>query len=126
MPVRQEIQENGHLIAYRISDPWQIDDLIKFFPEDRVYRSTARHKVHTLVDVQTMRYVPPGAIRTRFAPALIHPNSGEFVVVGITPRVHQVLRIILRLARFERVQVFQHEEAARSFLRGVIASETAL
>lgn len=123
MPVRQEICENGHVVAYYISDPWQIDDLINFFPEDSAYRTAAGHKVHTLVNVENMHVIPPGAIQTRHAPALIHPNSGEFVVVGITPRAYRVLRIILHLARFEHEKAFQNDEDAWSFLREVIAAE---
>jgi hypothetical protein len=126
MPVRQEFCENGHVITYYVISPWQIDDLIRFFPDDMAYRTAASHKVHTIVNVQGMRQIPSGAIRTRHAPALIHPNSGQFVVVGITPRAHQVLRIILRLAQFEHARMFQNDEDARSFLREIISAETDL
>jgi hypothetical protein len=52
MPVVQQIEENGHLICYRITDPWQIEQLTGYFPEDNLYRNAAPYKVHTMVDVR--------------------------------------------------------------------------
>jgi hypothetical protein len=39
------------------------------------------------------------------------------------PRVHRVLRVILRLASFDRYRTFDTEDEALTFLRNIIATE---
>jgi hypothetical protein len=123
MPVIRTDLETGHVLKYTITDPWKITDLLTLFPADIAYRDQAQFKVHTLINAAGAYRVPPGWLNTRTAPGLIHPNSGQFVVVGLHPTARRLLDVLVKIIHYDRMRIFETDDAALVYLREVIKNE---
>ena len=123
MPVIRTDLEVGHVLKYTISDPWEINDLLKLFPDDILYRNKVPFKVHTLIDAEKVMRVPSGWLNARAAPGLVHPNSGQFVVVGLHGSAHRLMEVMLKTIHYNRMILFKTETEAITYLQSVIGKE---
>jgi len=124
MPVTRIDLENGHVLKYIIDDPWEVDDLLKLFPADILYRDKAPFKVHTLINAEKVNRVPSGWLRARIAPGLVHPNSGQFVVVGLHGTAYHLMGVLLKTINYRRLVLFNTESEAITYLQQTIKKET--
>jgi hypothetical protein len=125
MPVTMEYVENGRVLLYTFTDPWDAQDLMGFYAETRAYLDKAEHKVHTLVDVRNARRVPTRVMDLRRGPDWSHPNSGHVAVVGAATAISIFVQAVFRISRFDRVQFFNTMDEAWTYLRKLIAAEEA-
>lgn len=124
MPVTMEFRENGQVAYYNLADPWETSDLTTWYPQDIEYRDSVSHVVHTFMNVSAVRRVPSNIIRARIAaPAFIHPNSGQLIMVGAKAFPKTVAETIFRLAHYERARFFDTEEEGWLYIRQLLANE---
>ena|SRR5690349_22173697 len=118
MPVTLDIRENGYVAYYVLVDPWETRDLTSLYPEDIQHRNSVNHVVHTFMNVSKVWRVPSNIISARIgAPAFIHPNSGQLLMIGAKTLPRVVTETICRLARYDRVRFFATEEEGWAYLR---------
>jgi hypothetical protein len=122
-----EIRENGHVAYYRLTDPWETSDLTALYPQDIRFRDSVNHLVHTFMNVSSVRRVPSNVMRARLgAPAFIHPNSGQLIMVGAQSFPKTVAQTIFRVAHYDRAKFFDTEEEGWNYLRQFINAELVL
>ena len=125
MPVSMEIRENGHVIYFLVTDPWQVSELAPLYAEENSYRDTVNFKVHTFLNFSQVNHIPTQIMSAkRGAPDPTHPSSGVIILVGAKSFVKIMLEVILRLTHFERVRLFDTEAEGWAFTRQIIAEET--
>ncbi len=124
MPVTFEIRENDYVAYYVLSDPWEAHDLSALYPQDILFRNSVDHVVHTFMNVSAVRRVPPNVIHVRIgAPAFIHPNSGQLVMVGAQSFPKMMAETIFRLAHYQRARFFDTEADGWEYTRQLIKNE---
>ncbi len=124
MPVTLEIRENGHVAYYVLADPWETTDLLSLYPKDIEYRSSVNHLVHTVMNISKVVRVPRNILRARSgAPAFVHPNSGQLVMIGAQTFPKLMAETIFRLAHYERAKFFDTKEEGWAYIRQFIDKE---
>jgi hypothetical protein len=123
MPVTIEYVENGRVLLYTFSDPWDANELAASYAGTREYLGKAHHKVHTLVDVRSARRVPSRVMDLRRGPDWSHPNSGHVAVVGSATAISIFVQAIFRLSRFDRIRFFNTLDEGWTYLRKLMAEE---
>jgi hypothetical protein len=125
MAVSMEIRENGQVAYYVLTDPWETNNLTDLYPQDIRYRDSVNCVVHTFMNVGGVQHVPSNIIRARLgAPAFIHPNSGQLVMVGAKIFPKTVAETIFRIAHYERARFFDTEEEGWHYIRQFLQGET--
>src|SRR5258708_39858520 len=110
MAVKCEMWENGYVAFCVLSEPWEAPDLRALYPEDILFRNSVDHVVHTFMNVSAVRRVPSNVIHVRIgAPAFIHPNTGQLVMVGAQSFPKIMAETIFRLAHYQRARFFDTE-----------------
>ncbi len=124
MPVTFEVRENGRVACYVVSDPWVTNDLTSLYPQDAAHRDSVNFPVHTFMDLTGVNKIPVDVIHARQdAPAFIHANSGQFVVVGANALARRTVETIFRLGHFERARFFDKATEGWNYLRRMIQSD---
>ncbi len=82
MPVRLQIIEDGFVLHYTISDPWEVSELLTAYDEERAHRDSVAHVVHSINDLSGTRKIPRNWWSARQGPGLTHPRSGEMVFLA--------------------------------------------
>ena len=124
MAVTMDLCENGHILYFTITDPWTLNNLTTYFPEEQRCRDHASYKIHSLFNVLSTKTVPPLLLTARNSPSLIHANHGHLVVVGAVPIIHTVAEIAFKLTGFTQGRFLSTEEEGWAFLRQIIADES--
>jgi hypothetical protein len=125
MPVDMEIMEGGHIIRYTYAETWTIAEYASMEEQDRSYRESVNHKVHSL-SIAKMKMGPAGALRTRNSPALTHRTAGNIAVVGAGKIAQVFAEAVFRMTHFQRVRFFDTEEQALAWLREIIRTEQTI
>ncbi len=121
MPVRLEIIEDGYVLHYTISDPWEISDLLKAYDQERAYRDSVALVVHSLNELSGVQKVPPSWWIARQGPGLTHPRSGEMVFVGLAPGVRVLVDTVLKATRYQRIKTFNTADEAQEYIHRLVA-----
>jgi hypothetical protein len=125
MPIDVDFLEGGRIIRVTMTDPLTMREVQEAFVKDLQHRDSADdgRKIHAIIDTLALRRLPPGVLEGRRSPSLIHPTSGQVVVVGASPFVQTISETVFRLVRFERVLFLASADEALRYLNGVIADE---
>jgi hypothetical protein len=124
MPITLEPIENGHVLLYTFTDPWQVDDLTVFYAKVNGYLDETTYAVHSMADLRASKgLVPQGMLRARSGLNLSHPNNGYVVVVGVTGLARQVAELLFTVANFDRIKFFDNMDEALQFLRLAISQK---
>lgn len=123
MPVSVDLQEDGYVMVWRIADPWTVKELKDYYPQAKDYLDAATHLVHTLVDLREVHRVSPDVLSARHTSTWNHPRSGQMAVLGASGIVKMTLDTVFRLVQFNRIQFFDSERDARTYLRQLIAQD---
>jgi len=125
MPVTFTPVENNRIMTFKITDPWQTEELVGHYAAEYQYFNNSKGKIHTIFDLAAMRTVPPTALRARSGPGLDHPNSGYVVLVGGHPLARALAELIERLLRAKRFKFVASYEDGIAFLKQQIIAEDA-
>lgn len=125
MAIDVDFLENGRIVRVTFSEPLTMADVREAFKKDQLHRDAATNgrKIHALINTQAIRRLPPGVLEGRRSPSLVHPTSGQVVVVGASPFARTISETVFRLVRFERVQFLDSVDEALAYLRSMIAEE---
>jgi hypothetical protein len=127
MPVTMEIQENGHVSYYVLSEPWQTSDLTSLYSKDIAHRNDVDFLVHTFMTVSEVKNIPIDIISARRgAPAFSHPRSGQLVMIGAKMLARRTAEMIFRLAHYERAKFLDTEEEGWAYIRRIIEAEKSV
>jgi len=122
--ITMELVENGHVAHYKISDPWTVSELVAFYPQETVYRDAVKYKIHAFADLTQAHKTPPNMLAARKGnPSLTHPNSGQLVLVGISPLYEAIASTIFRITHYTKAKLFLTEAEAWVYLRELITNE---
>src|ERR1044071_6953713 len=125
MPVTLQLEENGRIMFWHLTDPWTMPELVAHYKQSQDIFNNATHVVHVLVDLHEARNVPSGVLKARYNADWSHPRSGYTVVIGSNLLIKRTLELLFRITRFNRLKFFDDEAAARAYLNEVIAADIA-
>jgi hypothetical protein len=125
MPVTLELIEDGYVLHYTISDPWESADLMNMYPKELAYRDSTPHVIHSITDLSASRRIPKNWLQLRAGPGINHPRGGEIVLFGLNPGINIIVDTILRATRSTRMRVFKDEAKAWEYIRELAAQAQA-
>lgn len=121
MPVTVELSYDGYVLHYVIAEPWEINDLLSAYEQERKLRDAATHTLHSLIDFSQARHIPKNWLQARHGPGLKHPTSGVMVCVGISPGLKILLEMIFRVANYKSIKLCDTIEDAHAYLAPLVA-----
>jgi len=85
MSVTLEPRENGHVMCFIITEPWDIQDFLAPVVRYYDYLESANFTIHTLYDLRELHSFPSGVFNIR---KLTRPDlpghTGYRAIVGVT------------------------------------------
>ncbi len=127
VPIKFDIRENGWVIYLLLTDPWTVEEMWPYVEMNRLHREQCMHPVHSFYNLIGNRRLPPNVLRLRHgSPDLVHPRSGQVILIGANPTVGSVIEVIFRLARFNRFKFFSTEEEGWAYLQVLIKAAQAV
>jgi hypothetical protein len=104
---------------------WVVEaDVRPAFHEMTHRLDTARQPVHVLVDLRADPRLPlQTTISETLSGPFMHPNMGEWLVIGTNARAHFVADMITRVGRQNSIRWFQTDTEAFEHLSGREASQ---
>jgi len=129
MPVTFDLREDGHVIYFKITEPWAIDEVLAGFTQtrairDKVHDEDPERRVHLLVDLMEVTHVAPGALNIRSAPAVTHAGRGEYVVATTYQAARDLMLAMFKVLHING-KLFNSLDEAWAYLRSVIQSPPA-
>ncbi|MBZ0291770.1 MAG: hypothetical protein K8L99_04310 [Anaerolineae bacterium] len=121
MPVNVELSENKRYIIYNIIEPLVMEELLDAYKQEKVYRDSIPHVMHSIVDMSQIRKIPREWLTAKSGPGLTHPRSGTMLFVGISPGLNILIRTITKFMRYDRMQFFDTREEAEAYMQELIA-----
>jgi hypothetical protein len=121
MPVELKFSDNRRYLIYKITEPFDINDLMRAYEKEREYRDSVDYTLHSITDMSALRRVPPNWLTAKAGPGLTHPRSGSILLVGLTPGYKILLNTITKIMRFNRMQFFNTYAEAEAFMEKLIA-----
>ena len=112
MPVNVRLSENQYYLIYEFEEPLQIQELMEAYKKEKEFRDSHDHTLHSLVDMSSIRRIPPNWLVAKAGPGLTRPRSGRMLFVGISHGLRIIIQTILKIARYDRMQFFANREEA--------------
>ena len=123
MPVHIEFSNDQSHIIYEFTEPLEMQELLDAYQKEKEYRDAVQHTVHSIVDMSSMKRVPPNWLTAKAGPGLTHPRSGRMLFVGISYGLRIIIQTILKIARYDRMVFFATREEADSYMAELIQAE---
>lgn len=124
MPVDIQFSEDKKYIVYTFTEPLSIDELMEGYQQEKAYRDSVDNTVHSIVDMSPLKRIPRNWLTAKRGPGLTHPRSGKILFVGISSGIQIIVRTILRIARFNRMEFYNTREEAQARMEELL-QETA-
>ena len=124
MPVEIKFDESQQFIVYTLSDPVTIADLYAAYKEEKIFRDTVDHTVHSIVDMSDVKRIPANWLTAKSGPGLTHPHSGQMLFVGLSTGLGIIVKTILKIMRYEKMQVFNTRKEADDFMAHLVNQES--
>lgn len=121
MPVHVNLDENKEYLIYSLSDPLKIEELLAAYRQEKEYRDSLPYTLHSIVDMSTVKRIPPNWLLAKAGPGLTHPRSGEILIVGVSRGLKILLETILKITNFKRMRFFVARPEADVYLRELLA-----
>jgi hypothetical protein len=126
MPVQLQFSEDKRYIIYTLSDPLDMNELQRVYQQEKAYRDSVEHSVHSIVDMSRVRGIPRNWMTAKSGPGLKHPRSGKMLFVGISPALKTLVSLILDIMRYRRMEFFDTYEAAAARMQELLREEAAV
>lgn len=123
MPISIEVGNDGRVIYYTIADPWEIEELMTAYNQEKQIRDDAPHTVHSVSDFSSARRIPKNWWQARYGPGLKHPRAGEMIFVGLNPGLNRLVDVILRVANFKRIKLYNTMDEAKKHIDGLMEAQ---
>jgi hypothetical protein len=125
MPVQIEFHANKRYIIYTLSDPLDMNELQRVYQDEKAYRDSVDHTVHSIVDMSRVKGIPRNWLTAKSGPGLKHPHSGKMLFVGISSALKTLVSLILDMMRYRRVEFFNTYEEAEKRMQEILKEEEA-
>ena len=112
MPATLEVREDGRVLVFTLTDPWELSDLISLAMRSRIHMDRASEPVYRVYDLREAQQLPPGVSQAQGMIGFRHVKAGETVIVGTSPVA----------SRFEGDKRFDNEDQAWSHIRHLMES----
>ncbi|MBX3083702.1 MAG: hypothetical protein KF716_18860 [Anaerolineae bacterium] len=122
MPVHMEIRNEGRLVYWDFSDPWDLAEALGLLKTVERHMSEATFPVYSFVDLRNARRIPSGVLGL---PRLVNwhlPNGRDVVFVSNSHAIRAMVQLLFRLARSERYAVFDDYDQAWNLAQQLLAS----
>lgn len=116
MPVDIQLSEDRRYIVYTISDPLNMNDLFEAYKQEKIFRDSVPHTVHSIVDMAGIKRIPPNWLTSKSGPGLTHPRSGSMLFVGLSPGFKIILQTISKIMRYNRMKFFDTRAEADAYM----------
>lgn len=125
MSVNVRVSEDGYYLIYSFEEPLEISELMEAYREEKAFRDAADHTMHSIVDMSSIRRIPPNWLVAKAGPGLTHPRSGRMLFVGISYGLRIIIQTILKITRYDRMQFFESREEAESEMAELVRQTRA-
>jgi hypothetical protein len=126
MPVQLEFSDDKRYIIYTLSDPLDMNELQRVYQQEKEFRDSVDHTVHSIIDMSRVRGIPRNWITGKSGPGLSHPRSGKMLFVGISHALKTLVSLILDIMRYRRMEFFHNYEAALARMQELLREESAM
>jgi hypothetical protein len=124
MPISMNLRENGHVFHLVFTNPWNSEELLNHYEQEARLLDSSPFRIHSMVDVRESRAMASGALQiARHRGRIEHPRRGIVVILGASNFRRNLMEMVFRMARFNRVRYFVSESDAWVYLRQVIQNE---
>jgi hypothetical protein len=124
MPVDVQLSENKRHLVYTITDPLKIEELLEAYQREKALRDSIPYTLHSIVDMSQVKNIPASWLTAKAGPGLTHPRAGMLLMVGLSPGIQMIVKVIMQVMRFTRVKSFKTRDEANEFLQTLLADET--
>lgn len=126
MPVNITFSENKRYIIYRLSDPLDMNELQRVYQQEREFRDSVEHTVHSIVDMSGVKGIPRNWLTAKSGPGLKHPRSGKMLFVGISNALKTIVTLILDMMRYRKMEFFDSYEQAEKRMQELMQEDAVL
>lgn len=116
MPVEVNLTDDQTHLVYEMIDPVNMEQLLKAYDQEKIYRDSVPDTVHSIVDMSKMKRIPPNWLIAKAGPGLTHPRSGEMLFVGVSVGLKMILGTILKIVRYDRIRFFDTRADAEAYM----------
>ena len=111
MPATLDTREEGRVLVFTLTDPWELSDLISLGMHSRMHMDRASDKIYRVFDVRGTKKIPAGMSQATSLISFRHNRSAELVTVGSSAIA----------SHFAGDRHFDSEDEAWAYLRALIA-----
>jgi hypothetical protein len=112
MPATLDIREEGRVLVFTLTDPWELSDLISLGMRGRMHMDRATDKIYRLYDLRGTQHIPAGMSQAHSLISFKHSRSGELITVGASATA----------SHFNGDKHFDNDDEAWAYLRSLIAA----
>lgn len=123
MAIEILFDESKRFIVYNLSDPITLADLYTAYDQEREFRDSVDHTVHSIVDMTNVKRIPPNWLTAKSGPGLSHPHSGQMLFVGLSPGLKIIVSTITKIMRYDKMKVFNTREEADEFMAWLLRQD---
>lgn len=111
MPAILDVREEGRVLVFTLTDPWELSDLISLGMRSRMHMDRASDKIYRVYDVRGTKKIPAGMTQATSLIGFRHNRSAELITIGSSAIV----------SHFVGDKHFDSEDEAWVYLRALIA-----
>jgi hypothetical protein len=111
MPAALDIREEGRVLVFTLTDPWELSDLISLGMRSRMHMDRASDKIYRVYDVRGTKHIPAGMSQAQSLISFRHNRSGELVTIGVSTIA----------GHFAGDKHFDSDDEAWTYLRDLLA-----
>lgn len=123
LPVEIQFSDDHRYIVYTITDPLNMNDLIAAYEQEKTFRDSVDHTVHSIVDMSRVSRIPPNWLTAKAGPGLTHPRSGVMLFVGLSSGLTIIIQTIMKIMRYSRMKAFKTRAEADAYMQELLREE---
>jgi hypothetical protein len=125
MSVTVRLSEDQYYLIYELEEPLEIKELMAAYDQEREYRDSIPHTLHSIVDMSKVKRIPPNWLVAKAGPGLTHARSGYMLFVGVSYGLRIMVQIILKITKYERIHFFESREEAETYMTELVQKTKA-
>ncbi len=125
VPVNLQISDDQTHLIYEFSDPINMDELVEAYKQERAFRDSIPHVIHSIVDMSQLKRIPANWLVAKAGPGFTHPRAGEIAFVGLSVSLQMIVSTISKLVGYKRLKVFGSRAEAEAYIKALVAKQPA-
>lgn len=125
VPVNLQISDDQTHLIYEFSDPINMDELVEAYKQEREFRDSIPHVIHSIVDMSQLKRIPPNWLVAKAGPGFTHPRAGEIAFVGLSVSLQMIVSTISKLVGYKRLKVFGSRAEAEAYIKELVAKQSS-